>query len=787
MPSGHDPQQEINALRAALRELRWQHYHLFNVQRQRAWHAEEREKQLRRQLKEDGKATKKMAGWLEKASGAASTLFSSGWRGKLTGLLSESAAARVKEPLEAYRAWRKEEAGETSFSFETEDSPPAPLRTEDQDEALRVPFLTPTVDVVICIHNALEDLKLCLQSVIERSPKMQQLILVNDGSDEETSRYLETFAESTIFPVELIHNVEQRGYTIAANQGMRKSPADYVVLLNSDTIVTPHWLESLMACGESDPKIGIIGPLSNAASWQSVPERFGGDGDWEVNELPAGVTPDAVASRLLMDYEPAYPRVPLINGFCLVIKRRVFNTIGFFDEETFPKGYGEENDFCLRAGEAGFDLAVAENCYIFHAKSKSFTHEKRRVLSKGATEKLHTKHSKEKVEAACAVLRDDPDLEKVRKAFGSLQQKPVEFKVLFLLDFKGEGGGTHSIVQEANGLCRLGVYAEMAVPDRFADFYTTHYPGYPARRFYVYQSDQELVAYAAGFDVVVATLFTSVSLLKRIRDIHPHILPAYYIQDYEPLFYEETNALHRRALQSYELIPDMLCFAKTRWLCETVHKHHGVEVQKVWPSIDHSVYEATDPPRDPTGKAVVCAMVRPSTPRRSPGLTMRVLSRLKKELGDELEIVVFGCDDSNPFWETKGEWESFAFTNKGVLKREGVAEVLRSSTLFLDLSTYQAFGRTGLEAMACGCVPVLPRAGGTDEYGVDAGNCRFVDTTNEDRIVATVLELLSDREALKRMQNAAIHTADEFTITRASKSERDLFKRALESRQSAVS
>ena len=87
--------------------------------------------------------------------------------------------------------------------------------------------------------------------------------------------------------VRLISNPEPpHGYTIAANLGLRAAVGDYIVLLNSDTIVTAGGSSGSSTCGESDEQIGILGPLSNAASHQSVPE-VREDGAWATNPLPA--------------------------------------------------------------------------------------------------------------------------------------------------------------------------------------------------------------------------------------------------------------------------------------------------------------------------------------------------------------------------------------------------------------------------------------------------------------------------------------------------------------------
>ena len=233
-----------------------------------------------------------------------------------------------------------------------------------------------SVDIVVCIHNALADVRLCLQSIIDHTPEPYQLLLVNDGSDHATTQFLADFKNVHPQRILLEHPTAQ-GYTKAANRGLRAASADYVVLLNSDTVVPRLWLQPLLECAESDPTTGIVGPLSNAASWQSVPERFDNQGDWMINPLPPGYQVNDMAELVYLASPKRFPRVPFVNGFCFVLKRSVIDRIGYLDEEHFPYGYGEENDYCLRAAAAGFSLAIADHAYVYHAKSKSYSHEHR--------------------------------------------------------------------------------------------------------------------------------------------------------------------------------------------------------------------------------------------------------------------------------------------------------------------------------------------------------------------------------------------------------------------------
>src|SRR5690606_36684009 len=119
-------------------------------------------------------------------------------------------------------------------------------------------------------------------------------------------------------------------------------------------------LDRLIAWAESDARIDIAGPLSNTASWHSVPEIALG-ADWAENPLPPGLDLHEWAVALARHSARLYPSMPLLNGFCLLIRRAVLDEVGFFDEERFAAGYGEENDYCLRARAAGWRLALADD------------------------------------------------------------------------------------------------------------------------------------------------------------------------------------------------------------------------------------------------------------------------------------------------------------------------------------------------------------------------------------------------------------------------------------------
>ena len=659
-----------------------------------------------------------------------------------------------------------------------------------REHSVPAEVLNARVDIVVCVHNALADVKLCLNSVLSRTTANYRLIIVNDGSDEQTTEYLQQFCTSHE-AVDLVETNGPVGYTRAANCGLRASRAEYVLLLNSDTIVSWLWLEGLLECMGSDSRPGIVGPLSNAASFQSVPVVTDADGKWAVNELPPGYNVDDYAELVYRLSGKCFPKVEFVNGFCFMISRQVIQEIGVFDEQAFPQGYGEENDYCLRARDAGFTLAVADHCFVFHSKSRSFGDNIRTKLAKQGLNALIDKYGDKRIKEDTAGMKTARALEQMRvdlaaffsESFHSRVRIPVtemSLKVLFVMPVRGGGGGAHSVVQETTGMRLLGVDAKVAIDAGYFDQFLKYYGELveQGETFIFYRTEKEFLELARTFDVVIATLWSTPALIKPLADYDLKQLFMYYVQDYEPWFFPASSGKREQAFDSYTLIPGMAPIAKTDWICRTVRERHDVNVYRVTASLDHGVYYPSPKRTDKT--IVLAAMLRPQTPRRAPLRTLRVFRQLVNALENEesqknVDIVFFGCETSALKQYVKKIDSDFAldfsFENRGVLIREEVAELLREADVFADFSDYQAFGRTGLEAMACGCSVVLPAKGGADEYAVNGENALIVDTMVMEDMVNALLRLVTDPLLRQRLRMHGVKTARRYSIERASLSE----------------
>ncbi|WP_277813178.1 glycosyltransferase [Hyphomonas johnsonii] len=273
-----------------------------------------------------------------------------------------------------------------------------------------------SVDIVVCVHNAPDDVANCLNALDRTRDSLTRLILVDDGSDPAAASIIAAHADANRNDIVIRHDTTL-GYTIAANTGLRASTADYTVLLNSDAVVSQGAIRAMIAAAERDVDSGLAGPLSNAASWQSVPDQVDPTGDYAINDLPPGLTHEDMARRCADLVADPHIFVPALNGFCMAISRKCLQTTGILDETAFPHGYGEETDYCLRAADLGFQSVVATDAYVFHAKSRSFGSSRRRIHSAEGYRRLVERYGKTRLEHVIDMLRNGRRLQAIRTAF----------------------------------------------------------------------------------------------------------------------------------------------------------------------------------------------------------------------------------------------------------------------------------------------------------------------------------------------------------------------------------
>jgi GT2 family glycosyltransferase len=213
------------------------------------------------------------------------------------------------------------------------------------------------LSIIIVNWNTRDLLTQCLQSLLPLSPSpplplplsLEVFVVDNASTDGSTAMVREHFPW-----VKLIENSENVGFARANNQALRQATGRYAVLLNSDTVVRPGALQTLVEFMEAHLEVGACGP-----------RLLNGDGSLQPSCHPL-LTPGREFWRLLF-LEKLWPRatypqgqwdsqtprsVEVIKGACLMLRREALDQVGLLDEQYFM--YTEEMDLCYRMLKAGW-------------------------------------------------------------------------------------------------------------------------------------------------------------------------------------------------------------------------------------------------------------------------------------------------------------------------------------------------------------------------------------------------------------------------------------------------
>lgn len=220
------------------------------------------------------------------------------------------------------------------------------------------------VDVVMPVHGGRALTLHAISSVLTATNREAfELVVVDDASPDPLLRG-ELDALARAGQVTLLVNERNLGFVGSVNRGIGLHPGRDVILLNSDTRVFDGWLDRLLAALRT-PRTATATPLSNAATILSYPATLC------ENRLPAE---GEVAhwDRLCAALDLPLVEVPTAVGFCMAVRRTCLDQVGAFDQDRFGRGYGEENDFCLRAAAAGWRHVAAPGLYVWHRAGNSF-------------------------------------------------------------------------------------------------------------------------------------------------------------------------------------------------------------------------------------------------------------------------------------------------------------------------------------------------------------------------------------------------------------------------------
>lgn len=222
-------------------------------------------------------------------------------------------------------------------------------------------------DIVIPVYNHFEWVKLCVKAIFANTNMkvVNKVLIIDDNSSIETKEELKKIREKYGEKIELIFNKKNQGFVKNCNYAMKITSSDYVLLLNSDCIISKNAIEKMLRTLTKDKKIGLLCPISSKAANLTFP-------------LIEGLNYQDINSLFEKQFKDKIFDACTVVGNCLMISRKCINTIGYFDE-IFEKGYTEETDYQFRALKEGFKAKVLIDTYVFHECRVSFGEDEKQL------------------------------------------------------------------------------------------------------------------------------------------------------------------------------------------------------------------------------------------------------------------------------------------------------------------------------------------------------------------------------------------------------------------------
>jgi GT2 family glycosyltransferase len=210
---------------------------------------------------------------------------------------------------------------------------------------------------VILNTNRRQDTLECLDSLAANGYENHSIIVLDNASTDGSADAIRSMHPS----VRVLPLSQNFGYAGNNNVGIEAAladGADWVFVLNEDTILAPDCIARLVDAGERDQRIGIVGPMVYHHNEQNVIQSAGGklSRDWTAFHLGENALDEG-------QFAETHP-VDWISGCAILVRRPVIEDVGMIDARYFY--FWEETEWCLRAGRAGWEIVHVPEAKLWH-------------------------------------------------------------------------------------------------------------------------------------------------------------------------------------------------------------------------------------------------------------------------------------------------------------------------------------------------------------------------------------------------------------------------------------
>lgn len=585
-------------------------------------------------------------------------------------------------------------------------------------------------DIIIPIYNSPEWVKMCVYALYKNTPNeyIGKVILMNDNSDELTCNCIENLKRK-YEKIEVYKNESNLGFIKNVNRGMDKTASEYILLLNTDCLISKNTIPKLIEHMEKNKKIGLICPISSNAANLSydIPEHYS---YMQVDDL-------FYKNFKGMDFDAC-----TVVGNCLMISRQCMKKTGYLDE-IYGMGYGDETDYQFKAHEKGFEAKVAIDTYVYHKSEVSFgtSPEKQKRLENNRKiffDRWGEAYNKKMQE----YVKNDP-IEYIKSNL-KIEEKPEPEVLFFLPDIHQKAGGVHMVVDIVNYLNINGCFANI-LTERIHEY-------------------KEIMIFTPSYmknlneikpKCIVGTIYPTIFFCETIAK-HYNIPCVNFMQGYEPCF--DNGEIYSWAELACKNSQNIL--AISQFLKEKCIKNFNKEADVITNSINTDLlYNVNKQEKE---KKQITLVFRDSFPKGD-FILNEILKQLTLLKNYNFEInVIYMKKTMFPINNSTNININFY---KGPLNRKEVSNILFKTDIFVDASLMEGFGLMALEAMAAGAVPVISQSFGVDEYAIDNENCFLIkEVNNAERYMEKIELLLQDNEKIRKMSKKAQEKSIEFDI-----------------------
>ena len=582
-------------------------------------------------------------------------------------------------------------------------------------------------DVIIPVYKSPEWVKLCIYSIFENTDLdiLNKVYLINDCDDSLTNNCLENLSKK-YSKIEIIKNEKNEGFIGSTNKGMKESNADYVLLLNTDCIITKDTIKKLINHCENNKKIGLICPIASNAANITL-EMYPGFDLSSMNEL------------LERKFKGKNFDACTVVGNCLMITRECIKKVGYLDE-AYGMGYGEETDYQFKAMEKGFEAKVAIDTYVFHKSEASFGNSKEKQERLKKNRELFFERWGEKYNKLMKEYQKNDPIEYINNHITAEDKKYQYEFLIYLIGFSQNAGGVHMTVDMINYL---------AIKNYKCNILYGFSNGYDEIMLFNPIQVNDINKY--NFKKLVSTIYTSTFYVKQLADKY-NVPMIYFAQGYEPYF--ENGVEYGIAELSYKLADEILTISN--YLNKKYNRMFNVNSTVIQNGINYDLLHKINN----SEKINTITFMLRNNVLKGDFILLDLIKLISKNYPEiKINILYSNKKQEFPFFNNIDNIKIL----KGPFERKEIANILQTSDLYIDASFTEGFGLMPLEAMAAGNIVVTSDSGGINEYLKNEENGIIIkEINNAEAYYEKIKKLIDNKDYYKKIKKESQKTACKF-------------------------